>query len=398
MTTRIYYSEPWCREFDARVTDACPRDARTSVYLDRTAFYPTSGGQPHDMGTLGGVPLVEVLDEDDGRVAHVVDGALAVGQAVHGAIAWPRRFDHMQQHTGQHLLSAAFDRLFEVRTESFHLGSDVSTIDLARAVSAGEVAAAETLSNQVVWEDRPVGIRFVTDEEASRLPFRKPPVKEGRIRVIEIEEFDLSACGGTHVSRTGEVGIVGVRSWEKYKGGMRVEFVCGGRALDAYRTFRDAVTGSIRALSVLPGELADGIAKLQTANKDAQREIKTLRERLGAFDGRALADGAETIGGLKVVVAAVDGYDAATIKPVVVAASSQPGGVAVLFSTGSPRVVAAARDASAAHVDCGALVRALTERFGGKGGGRPELAQGGGMQAEVEDLVAFAKTWIVARR
>jgi alanyl-tRNA synthetase len=310
---------------------------------------------------------------------------------------WERRFDHMQQHTGQHLLSAAFDRLHDARTESFHLGAETSTIDLGRDVAAAAIAGAEDLANRVVWEDRGVGIRFVTDEEASRLPLRKPPVKQGRLRLIEIEDFDLSACGGTHVSRTGEVGLIAVRGWERYKGGTRIEFECGARALRDFRVLRDAVTGATRALSVFPHELADGIVRLQAANKDAQRDIRRLREQLAHHEGRALVDRAEPLGGARLVAAAIEGADAVTLKALAASAAAVEGVAAVLLSSTRPSLIAAAAHENAGQVDCGLLVRAMCERFGGKGGGKPGLAQGGGLDADAAALLAFATEWIRAR-
>lgn len=399
MTTRLYYHEPWCRSFDGRVVDLAPsaEPGRSLVYLDRSAFYPTTGGQPFDTGRLGGARVVDVLDQEDGRVAHVVEGTLALGDQVRGEINWARRFDHMQQHTGQHILSAAFERLHGARTESFHLGSDVSTIDLDADVSAAQVASAERLANDVAWDDRAVGIRFVTTEEAARLPLRKPPVKSGTLRLIEVQDFDLSACGGTHVSRTGEVGVIAVKAWERYKGGTRIEFVCGARALDSYRLFRDAVTGSVRALSVFPHELPEGIARLQSANKDAQREIRRLREALAGHEGVAWRDRAEVLGPVRAVVAAVEGYDAASMKLLAGAAADAPGHAAVFFDTARPAIVAAAAHAGVPAADCGALVRDLCARFGGRGGGKPAVAQGGGLDAPVADLVAFARGWLAAR-
>jgi alanyl-tRNA synthetase len=399
MTTRIYYHEPWCRAFEGRVLDVVPDEAsgRSLVYLDRTAFYPTTGGQPFDTGRLGASRVVDVLDDSDGRVAHVVEGTLEVGDTVRGEVDWPRRFDHMQQHTGQHVLSAALERLHAARTESFHLGSDFSTIDLDKDLTASQLASAERLANDVVWDDRAVAIRFVTDEEAARLPLRKPPVKTGTLRLIEVEGFDLSACGGTHVSRTGEVGLIAVKGWERYKGGTRVEFVCGGRALDSYRAFRDAVLGSVRALSVFPQELPEGIARLQAANKDAQREIKRLREALAGHEGAAWRGRAEAVGVVRAAVAAVEGYDASSLKLLASAAAEAPGHVAVFFGAERPAVVAAAAHPAVTAVDCGALVRELCARFGGKGGGKPAVAQGGGLDAPAAELVAFVRDWLSNR-
>src|SRR4030095_1318875 len=188
MTQRIYYSEPYRRSFDAKVLAVDTVAGHTHVTLDQTAFYPTSGGQPFDTGTLGGAAVTEVIDREDGTIAHVVSGALRTGEVVAGEIDWARRFDHMQQHTGQHVLSAAYDRLFGVRTESFHLGAAAATIDLHREVTAGEIKAAEDEANRIVWEDRPVSIRFVAAEEAAALPLRKEPARTGSLRLIDVEE------------------------------------------------------------------------------------------------------------------------------------------------------------------------------------------------------------------
>ena len=207
MTNRIYYTDPGCRTFDAVVHRALEYDGHPAVTLDRTAFYPSSGGQPFDTGRLGASGVVETVDAD-GAVVHVLSAGLAAGVAVTGEIDWVRRFDHMQQHTGQHLLSAAFDRLFDNRTVGFHMGADVSTIDLAREAAPTEVERAVDEANRIVWEDRPVLIRLVSQTEASNLPLRKESGREGTLRLIEVSGFDLSACGGTHVERTGAIGVI----------------------------------------------------------------------------------------------------------------------------------------------------------------------------------------------
>ena len=234
MTHRLYYHDPYLQAFDATISRVEPRGDRLGVWLDQTAFYPTSGGQPFDTGTLGpsgtsaSLRVVDVVDEDDGTIVQIVEpGTLTLesGQAVHGVIDWPRRFDHMQQHTGQHVLSAAIARLFGVATVSFHLGAAVSTIDVARELSLAEVTAAENEANRVVWEDRPVAIRFASAEEAAAMPLRKEPARGGTLRLVDVDKFDLSACGGTHVARTGGIGVVAVASWERFKGGQRISFL-----------------------------------------------------------------------------------------------------------------------------------------------------------------------------
>src|SRR5262249_53879968 len=214
MTDRLYYTDSTLTDFDASVVDARVVGDRPHVVLDRTAFYPTSGGQPFDTGCLGGVPVVDVFDRDDGEVVHVLGAPLNGTTSVRGAVDWARRFDHMQQHTGQHILSAAFDREVAARTTSFHLGAEAATIDLDRELTPSQIAAAERAANWVVWEDRPVTVRFATAEEASRLPLRKEPVRTGRLRLVEVTDFDLSACGGTHVQRTGMIGVIAVAGWE----------------------------------------------------------------------------------------------------------------------------------------------------------------------------------------
>ena len=204
MTERLYYTDPYLTEFDGTVLRVERHDGRPAAVLDRSAFYPTSGGQPFDVGRLGDAAVVDVVDREDGVILHVVEREIATGP-VHGVVDWARRFEHMQQHTGQHVLSAAFDHLLGARTESFHLGSASSTIDLNRTVTSAEIERVEDEANHVVWEDRLVAIRFVDAEEAARLPLRKEPVRTGKLRIIEVQDFDVSACGGTHVARTGSM-------------------------------------------------------------------------------------------------------------------------------------------------------------------------------------------------
>jgi alanyl-tRNA synthetase len=253
VTERIYYTDPTCLEFDATVVSSSTADGRPVVILDRTAFYPTSGGQPNDTGSLGGSDVVDVVDLEDGSIGHVVGVPLTEGMRVHGRVDGARRFDHMQQHTGQHILSAAFDRLHRARTVGFHLGAALSTLDLDKVLGADALATAESEANRIIWENRQVSIRFATPQEAAAMSFRKEPTRSGPLRVIEVENFDISACGGTHVARAGQVGVIALRSWEKFRGGMRLEFACGGRTLREFRVLRDA--GGCRVDDVPQGTL-----------------------------------------------------------------------------------------------------------------------------------------------
>jgi alanyl-tRNA synthetase len=394
MTKRLYYTEPDRTEFDATVVAVDTVSGRTHVTLDQTAFYPTSGGQPFDTGTLGGGAVSEVIDREDGTIAHVVSGALKVGDVVQGAIDWSRRFDHMQQHTGQHVLSAAFDRLFGVRTESFHMGSASATIDLARDVSAAEVAKAEDDANRIVWEDRPVAIRFATAEEAATLPLRKESIRTGPLRLIDVEGFDLSACGGTHVSRTGAIGVIAIGGWEKFRGGSRVEFLCGGRALTRFRLWRDSLAAAQKFLSVAPEEMAAAIERMQGENKAQQRTLRGFQEKLATHEAHALLEKAGASGDQVVVIEALEGWDAQGLKAIAVAAAAEkPNAVVVLFTTTTPALVVIARG-SAATTDAVALLRRLVATFGGKGGGKPDLAQGGGLTGSAVQLTDSIHAWL----
>ena len=430
MTDRLYYTDPYLRAFDATIARVDRRDDRLAVTLDRTAFYPTSGGQPFDTGRLGPVRIVDVIDEDDGSITHIVElrtpnaepgtpndeprtnpepGALNLepGQPVRGEIDWPRRFDHMQQHTGQHVLSAAFDRLFGVRTVSFHLGGAASTIDLAREMSAAEIAAAEAEANRIVWEDRPVAIRFADAEEAARLPLRKEPARGGTLRLIEVDGFDLSACGGTHVARTGGIGVIAIDSWERFKGGQRIEFLCGGRALTGYRALRDAMTASVRLLSVLPEELPAAIDRLQGDAREQKRTMIALQGDLARYQADELAASAEEVrlrpdtldaptpegtsahGVCRLVARAIDA-DANGLKKLASAIAAKSGYLVVLVSSSTPALVVIARSAdvpiSAQHV-----LNTLIAEFGGRGGGKSEMAQGGGLAASADVIIAAVR-------
>jgi alanyl-tRNA synthetase len=393
MTQRLYYTEPYRKTFDATVVHVDTVAGAWQVTLDQTAFYPTSGGQPFDTGTLGGAAVRDVIDREDGTIAHLVSGPLKTGDVVTGEIDWGRRFDHMQQHTGQHVLSAAFDRLFGVRTESFHMGQLSATIDLAREVTAAEVAKAEDDANRVVWEDRPVLVRFATAQEAAAMPLRKESVRSGSLRLIDVQDYDLSACGGTHVERTGAIGVIAIGGWEKFRGGSRVEFLCGIRALQRFRLWRDSLAAMQKHLSVPPVEMAASIERMQDDAKALQRTIRGFQEKLAVHEAATLlAKGSTTI------VEALDGWDAQGLKGIAAAATAaQPAAVVVLFTTTTPALVVVARGANA-NVDAGAVLKQLTAKFGGKGGGKPDLAQGGGLASSATELVAAARALLTGAK
>ena len=409
MTDRLYYTDPYLRAFDATVARAERRDGRFVVTLDRTAFYPTSGGQPFDTGQLGPFRVVDVVDQDDGSIAHVVElrtqnselrtsdveprtniesGTLnpEPGQVVSCEIDWPRRFDHMQQHSGQHVLSAAFDRLFGVRTVSFHLGA-ARLDDRSRARDDAPRRSPLPSPRRTASSGRIArsAIRFADAEEAARLPLRKEPARGGLLRLIDVENFDLSACGGTHVARTGGIGVVVVASWERFKGGQRVAFLCGGRALSGYRALRDAMGASVRLLSVLPDELPAGIERLQVEAKEQKRSMIALQGDLARYRADEMAAGAEDVaGGCRLVARAIDA-DANGLKALASAIVEKPGYLVVLVSASTPALVVIARSGNVT-ISAQQLLAKLMAEFGGRGGGRPEMAQGGGLTASADAI------------
>jgi alanyl-tRNA synthetase len=390
---RLYYTDPYLVEFDAVVREAVPMDDRWKIVLDRTAFYPTSGGQPFDVGTIGDANVLDVFEQDDGTIGHLVDREIETNSRVRGQVDWSRRFDHMQQHTGQHLLSAAFDREAGARTVSFHLGTSASTIDLDKELTAEQIIRIEDAANRIVWEDREVCVSFVTAHEAAKLPLRKEPAREGQLRIIDIKDYDLSACGGTHVQRTGAIGVIAIAGVERFKGGLRVEFVCGGRVLRAYRSLKSAVGGSVRLLSVLPDELPSAIEKLQVAGRSQQKSQEGLYERLAAHEAAGLAASAENIGGVNVVAASVSGWDANGLKKLASSIAAKPASIALLLTTESPMLVVAARSQDLS-LDTGGLLKKLIEQFGGRGGGKGALAQGGGLTGDLRTILDAARAEI----
>jgi alanyl-tRNA synthetase len=295
MTERLYYNDSFLREFDAHVVSCEPDGPRFRVRLDRTAFYPTSGGQPHDTGRLGVATVLEVLDDEapgSEEMFHFSDQPVALGP-IHGAIDWPRRFDHMQQHTAQHMLSAAFIELFQFQTVSFHLGRETSSIDLAApSVVPRHLDEAERRVNEIIFEDRPVSVRYGTPEALAAEGMRKKVEREGILRVVEIEKFDRQPCGGTHLARTGQAGMLLIRKCERQKQNWRVEFVAGFRALAA----AGADLATLRQCGELIGcgmpEVPAMIRKMQEERRVAAREAKKLNERLAEVESASLLAGA----------------------------------------------------------------------------------------------------------
>ena len=392
VTERLYYSDSHLIEFQARVVDVTDRvSGWTAVVLDRTAFYPTGGGQPSDTGTLNGGRVVECIDDGDKGVLHVVQGAApARDDVVRGRVDWSRRLDHMQQHTGQHILSQAFVTLFNASTKSFRVLADSCEIDVELNNPTTEVIErAVELANNVIWEDRAITIRTVRSGETADLPLRKEPAREGDLRLIEIEGFDLTPCGGTHAYRTGEVGIIAVRSWERAKGLTRIEFVAGMRALADYRKANKSVREVSALFSTGRDDAPELAAQMVDEHKELNRRIRALEEIVAGVEAEKLLSAAAD----GVVSHVFENRDAESLKKLAHALVARPRTIALLGSRDQDTArLVFARSGDAAG-DMNALMREACSMLDGRGGGRPDMAQGGGKNvAKLEDALRHALT------
>ncbi len=391
MTRRLYYDDAYRTAFSARVIQRLRHADHPAVILDQTCFYPTGGGQPCDTGWLNGVEVIEVIaSEENGAILHVLAADLDLSQEqVAGRIDWSRRFDHMQQHTGQHILSQAFMRTANAETVSFHLGSEVVTIDLnVPRLSPEQVEEAERLANQVVFSDRPVRARFVSPEELAAYSLRRPPQVQGLVRVVEIEGFDATPCGGTHVARTGEIGLIKIIRLDRRGEETRVEFRCGERALADYGRKNQMVQQLAGLLTTGHLELDQAVERLQAEIKQLHRQLRQAQERLVAYEAAELAAQAERVGELAVIRRVFSDRDPGQLRQLALRLAAPPKTVALLGLAGVKAHVigACSQDVQA---DMVAAVRVALQALGSLGGGgRPQFAQGGGAAANEGQVAA----------
>ena len=383
MTERLYYTDSYLREFSAQVVDRA-KDGRT-VYLDRTAFYPTSGGQPFDTGVIGGVRVVDVIDEEE-RVAHRLAAQVGEG-AVECAIDWERRFDHMQQHTGQHLLSAVFADTFGLKTVSFHLGAESSTIDLeGGAVQAQTAVEVERLANQIIMENRGLSVSFEEADQASGL--RKTPAREGTLRIVTIDGLDRNACGGTHLRATGEIGVLLLRKTEKIRDSTRVEFLCGSRAVRRARLDFDALTRAAQSFSAPLDDVPALVAAQLESARTAEKARRKLDLDLASFRGRELYNatvpGAD---GIRRITQRLDRGSLEELRPLAQSFVAQSKAVFVAALAEPPSVMLAV--SADAGIDAGKTLKAALAEAGGRGGGTSQMSQGSvGDRTALEQVLA----------
>ena len=370
-TQRLYYDDACLVGFHARIVDrGCDP---CEIYLDRTAFYPTSGGQPYDTGTIAGVPVIDVVDQED-RILHRV--ARPVNQ--HEAecrIDWPRRFDHMQQHSGQHLLSAVFAEVCGAPTISFHLGSEASTIDLdVPSLTPDQIRTVEARANEVVFENRPISVSY--EDAAGAAGLRKPSERAGPLRIVTIRDLDRSACGGTHVGATGEIGPIFLRKTEKIRGSIRAEFLCGGRAVRRARADADALEACARVFSCAPDEAPALVGAAQAKLVETEKARARLARELAQIRGRALYhDTAPDASGVRCLVRRIAvGPISEDLRAEAQSFTSLPKAVFVALVEDPPSALLAASEDSGVHA--GNSLKQALNAVRGRGGGNAQLAQG----------------------
>jgi alanyl-tRNA synthetase len=371
LTERLYFEDAYLKEFDGRVLERLVREGRPAVILDRTCFYPESGGQPSDRGVLGGADVLHVF-EDGEKIVHLLDRELSETEELRGVIDWARRFDHMQQHSGQHILSQCFVEILDGETRSFHLGEQVSTLEIGTSsISEDSLERVESRANEVVFEDREIRTYFVEAGQVETVPLRRPPKKEGTIRVVEVRGFDYSACGGTHCRRTGEVGLIKIIRWDKIRNNLRFEFLCGGRARRDYRDKNQSVLKISQKFSVHERDAASAVEKALQEARQTRKRLRHLQEALAGFEA------GETIqkepGRLILRVWVDKTAEEAKLLALNITRRAER---AVLFAVrGGERDHFIFACSEKMPLDMRELVPLVTERAKGKGGGGPSLVE-----------------------
>ena len=407
MTDRLYYHDSFLYNFEAEVRDVT-ETPRPALILDRTAFYPTSGGQVHDTGWISSgdsrLRVTEVADTEDGRVVHYLEAPvkdLQPGTHVRGEIDATRRRDHMQQHSGQHILSAAFVRLLNMPTVSFHMADDYCSIDLETpALTREQIESAERLANEIIQEDRPVDIRFVTREEAGKLGLRKlPPTERDELRLIDVRDFDVTACGGTHVRQTGQIGCILLRKAEKVRQGWRVEFVAGLRAVAAARRDFTTLTETAALFSAhiydVPQQARKPLDEIKVLRKQREQSL----EELAAAQAAAMLAETPEADGRKIVVRTFSDREMNFLKLLAQKITRLAPNAIALWGATSPQPSLVFAQSSGQPFDMGARMKETLAKFGGRGGGSKDLAQGGLPNAsEVEAALAYAKAALTSEK
>lgn len=393
MTRKLYYEDAYTHTFEAEIIEHAQVEGKAALVLNRTAFYPTGGGQPNDIGELGGIPVIDVVKrETDEAILHVLDCETPPAcDTITGKVDWGQRFDHMQHHTGQHILSAAFEEVAGAGTVGFHLGDKSVTIDLDRTdIDDSEYEAAEEIANRVIFHNLPVRAWFPTEEELADITLRKEVDVTGRLRVVKIEGFDATTCGGTHVAHTGEIGQIKILKPERRGEKIRIEFRCGQRALYDYRQKNEMVNTLAAMLTVGGWELDKAVERLQDELKNLRSAHNKAHEALLQYESEAMLEAAARRGDLRVVRRTFitdAGYDTGDLNKLAAMLTAPGDVIALLGLAGDKAQLVLARSEDLPHNMVPALKRGLAQ-FDGRGGGRPGYASGGGASARPSQIEA----------
>jgi alanyl-tRNA synthetase len=381
-TEKLYFTDSRLLQFQAQVIRVESVDEVDRLALDQTAFYPTGGGQPNDTGKINDADVVDVIEEDDGTIFHVINqtGRFVAGQHVEASVDKERRLDHLQQHSGQHILSQAFIQACQAETRSFHMSAQTSTIDVELQNPTEEaMRAAEEIANTIIFDNRPMRVHLVDEAGAALLPLRKESALSGLIRVIEVEDFDWSPCGGTHAGQTGQIGLIAIKSFERVKSNLtRVEFVCGHRALEEYRLANQTAVTTARLFSVGREGAPELVAKAIQENKALKKRVRDLLDLATQAEAAQMLAEAAMSGGCKVIQAVFENRDAEELRLLAAKITAQESAVALLATkeaSGARLVFARSTNLTQ---NMGQCLAEACQLLGGRGGGRPEMAQGGG--------------------
>lgn len=393
MHQKLFYEDPYITTFSAQIGKQTTDEAgRRYVVLNQTAFYPTGGGQPFDTGTLNGVAVTDV-EEMNGEVRHFVEKE--VEEEVHGEINWVRRFDHMQQHAGQHILSAAFEDTFAYKTVSFHLGQDVCTIDLdISLLDEAEAREAEAYANSIIQTNHPIETKWVNKEELAQYNLRKEVSVAEDIRLVIIPDVDYSGCGGTHPASTAEVGAISILKWEKQKNHMRVHFVCGNRVMEQLHEKQKVVQGLTNILNVPQVDLVDAANRLVLQTKEYEKTVDELNSRLLSYEAKELLQSADTIDNQKVVQLISNEYGMKEIQKLAkTILSTDPSVVVFLISEKENKLQIVCGRGAELELDMNRALKEVLPLINGKGGGKKDFAQGGGeaIRSAEEILIELVK-------
>jgi len=397
MTERLYYPDSYLKTFVAERLSSTPKNGGFAIILDQTAFYPTSGGQPNDLGRLGEQEILDVFEDDNRNVVHLVRHEVAAERPT-GLIDWERRHDHMQQHTGQHLLSQAFLTTARFNTIGFHLSSEYATIDLDTDwVTLSQLSAAEKLVNEIVSENRNVSSRIVTPEEVPQLGLRKESQRQGPLRIVSIEDFDVSACGGTHVRQTAEVGSVLIRKTERVNRQVRVEFVCGKRMLNTHRSDLETLTAVARQFSVGLAEVPERVEKQIQENKSLRKKLQDKNKVLASLLARELYRLAKEHQGFRIVQELFEDEETEFLKLMIQALHEQGPFIALLGCRWGGQANLIFSQSESSPYDLRNLLAESCKLIEGKGGGSRNMAQGGGKKVDqLDTALILAKKRILS--